>query len=212
MATFTFEALDTARKPQTGTVEAASTDEAIDRIKQLGFFPTAVRKQKFEDSTMTQIDTSIPKRRPLRFETIAQALAEAERIAAAERAGSLNRLGNWSVGQTFGHLATWATLAFDGTPLKPPWFIRLILKLQKNKYLNKGLPAGVKIPKVPGGTLGTEPLSTDDGLARLKAAFSRIDREAPTKPNVIFGPLCHDEWKRLQLRHAELHLSFLDPG
>ena len=46
MATFTYEALNAQGKPQKGTVEAASSDEAIQRIKAQGYFPTTVREQK----------------------------------------------------------------------------------------------------------------------------------------------------------------------
>jgi type IV pilus assembly protein PilC len=46
MATFTYEALNAAGKPQKGTVEAGSTEEAIQRIKGQGYFPTSVREQK----------------------------------------------------------------------------------------------------------------------------------------------------------------------
>ena len=46
MATFLYEALNAAGKPQKGTVEATSTEEAIQRIKGQGFFPTSVREQK----------------------------------------------------------------------------------------------------------------------------------------------------------------------
>jgi type IV pilus assembly protein PilC len=46
MATFTYEALNTAGKPQKGTVEADSSEKAIALIKQKGFFPTQVREQK----------------------------------------------------------------------------------------------------------------------------------------------------------------------
>jgi type IV pilus assembly protein PilC len=46
MATFTYEALNAAGKPQKGTIEAGSSEEAIQRIKQQGFFPTQVREQK----------------------------------------------------------------------------------------------------------------------------------------------------------------------
>jgi type IV pilus assembly protein PilC len=48
MPTFAYEALNAAGKPQKGTIEAASTDEAIQRIKSQGFFPTAVREQKLK--------------------------------------------------------------------------------------------------------------------------------------------------------------------
>ena len=46
MPTYTYEALNSAGKPQKGTVEAPTSEEAIQRIKGKGFFPTAVREQK----------------------------------------------------------------------------------------------------------------------------------------------------------------------
>jgi type IV pilus assembly protein PilC len=46
MASFMYEALNAAGKPQKGTVEAGTTEEAIQRIKGQGFFPTSVREQK----------------------------------------------------------------------------------------------------------------------------------------------------------------------
>jgi hypothetical protein len=54
-------------------------------------------------------------------------------------------------------------------------------------------------------------LSRDDGISRYRAALERLAREAPTQPNVVFGPLTHDQWIKLNLRHAELHLSFCQP-
>jgi len=46
MPTYTYEALNSAGKPQKGTVEATSSEDAIQRIKGQGYFPTAVREQK----------------------------------------------------------------------------------------------------------------------------------------------------------------------
>jgi type IV pilus assembly protein PilC len=46
MATFQYEALNAAGKPQKGTIDAGSTEEAIQRIKSQGYFPTSVREQK----------------------------------------------------------------------------------------------------------------------------------------------------------------------
>ena len=46
MPTFQYEALDKAGKQQKGVVEAASSDEAIQRIKLQGYFPTSVREQR----------------------------------------------------------------------------------------------------------------------------------------------------------------------
>jgi hypothetical protein len=157
------------------------------------------------------IDTSnCPGRRTLKFSSLSEAIAEADRLAEAERTGRLKQCGNWTLGQALGHLAAWAEFSYTGAPLKPPFFIRWILRMQKNNFLYSPMRAGVKIPRVAGGTLATEVVSTEDGLTRMRAAFERLERETPTAPNVIFGPLTHDEWRAINLRHAELHLSFFD--
>jgi hypothetical protein len=154
-----------------------------------------------------------PSRRKLRFSTVDDALAEAMRLAAAEREGGLATAGNWSLGQALGHLATWANVALDGYPasVHPPAVVRLIAKLLRNRVINKGMPPGMKIGRIPGGTLGTDPLPTDEGLTRFEEAFERIRRTAPTDPNPAFGPLTHEQWINLNLRHAELHLGFFVP-
>ena len=46
MGTYTYEALNAAGKPQKGSIEAKSSDEAIQRIKSQGFFPTKVQEQR----------------------------------------------------------------------------------------------------------------------------------------------------------------------
>jgi hypothetical protein len=150
-----------------------------------------------------------PNRRELNFTKIDEALVDVEVIAAAERAGRARCLGNWSTGQILDHLASWADYAFDGTPLHPPFVIRLLLRPMKRRFLHKKMPAGGKIPKVPGGTLAIAPASLDDGLAHFRMAFVRLRDQAPTAPHVIFGRLAHDEWINMHLRHAELHLSFI---
>ena len=48
MPTYAYEALNSAGKPQKGTVEAPTSEEAIQHIKGKGFFPTAVREQKIK--------------------------------------------------------------------------------------------------------------------------------------------------------------------
>ncbi|MBI1373753.1 MAG: type II secretion system F family protein [Phycisphaera sp.] len=46
MPTYQFEALDQTGKPQKGTIEAVSSDDALAKIKEQGFFPTSVREKK----------------------------------------------------------------------------------------------------------------------------------------------------------------------
>jgi hypothetical protein len=158
------------------------------------------------------IDTArVEGRRILRFNTIDDVLADVERLVEAERRGTLVRLGNWSLGQTLGHLATWVNFSFTGAPTRPPMWVKLLLRMMKKKFLHGSMRSGVRIPGIEGGTLGTEPMSLDEGLQAYRGALERLRREVPQKPNVIFGPLAHDEWIALNLRHAELHLSFMRP-
>ncbi len=160
------------------------------------------------------IDTrKVVDRRRLRFEALDEAVRDAEMMADAERGGSLRATGNWSLGQAVGHLAFWARAPFDGYPAmrQPPWLLRKLLPLFKSRFLNNKLPAGARIPGVPDGTFGVEPLPTDQALEELQTNFSRLAKQAPAVPNLVFGPMTHEEWIKLNLRHAELHLSFFHP-
>jgi hypothetical protein len=72
------------------------------------------------------------------------------------------------------------------------------------------MPRGVRIPGIAGGTCATEAVPLEDGVSRLRRSFERLKAQAPTHPSVIFGPMTHDEWIKINLRHAELHLSYLN--
>jgi hypothetical protein len=149
-------------------------------------------------------------RRTLHFNSIEDALADVEALQGPARAGTTRCLGNWTFGQILGHLAAWVEYSFDGVPMKkPPFIIRLIMRPMKRRFLYKPMSAGSNIPGVPGGTLGMDPLSLEVGLARFHSAFSRLQRETPALPHLIFGPLTRDEWINQHLRHAEVHLSFM---
>ena len=152
-------------------------------------------------------------RRPLRFEHLDDAVRGAEALADAERGGALRATGNWTLGQAIGHLAYWANAPFDGYPeTRPmPWLMKKLLPLFKNGFLNKGLPAGARIPGVPAGTFGVDVMPSDEALAQLRPAFARMQSQPPTEQNPLFGHMTHEDWIKLNLRHAELHLSFFHP-
>ena len=154
---------------------------------------------------------TVTDRRKLRFNSIDDLLADIDRIVAADKAGKLRRTGNWTAGQAMGHLAAWISYGYDGFPMKPPpWFIRIILKMMKEKYLRDGMPAGVKIPKVDAGTYAIDVISTDEGASRLRKALARLKSGEPAKfDSPAWGKMPQDERIALNLRHAELHLGFL---
>jgi hypothetical protein len=159
---------------------------------------------------MSATQTTNPvSRRTLHFNSIDEALGDVHALQAADRNGSLRKAGNWSLGQACGHVAAWVNYGFDGVPLKIPWFVKLIFRTQKKRFLRGPMPAGRSIPNVPGGTLATEPLSTAEGVARLEKAFARLKASSPGDRHPILGQMTHDQWIQGNLRHAELHLSFL---
>jgi len=136
-----------------------------------------------------------------------------ERIIAAERAGTLRAAGNWTAGQTFGHLAAWIEYSYEGYPFNVPWFIRIIVRLMKKRFLTKTMSRGVRLPGTKDGTYGTEPMTTEEGARRLRSALDRLDcREPALYPSPALGTLTPDELIALHLRHAELHLGFLHPA
>lgn len=158
------------------------------------------------------INTKKVTRRPIRLNSLDELLAEADRLAQADRQGRLKRLGNWTLGQALNHLAAWINFNYEGFPprAKPPAVIRFLLRFMRNRFLNNGLPAGVNIPKVEGGTYAVEVVSTDEGLARLRKAVQRLRTEPPKFQSPAFGPMTDEERIKLNLRHAELHLGFMD--
>ena len=157
------------------------------------------------------IDTRRLDLRPLRFATLDEALAEARRLVEHERAGRLERRGNWSTGKLLGHLAWWIDAAFDGWGVKPPLLLRLLGPLMKKSVVSSTAKPGLRVLGAPEGTYGLEELSTDEGLARFERAVERLKHHTPTAPNPVFGRMTRDQWIGLHLRHAENHLRFLVP-
>jgi hypothetical protein len=160
------------------------------------------------------VNTKAAFRRSLRLDSLDALLAEARALAQADAAGTLHATGNWSLGQTLGHIAGWMNTGFDGYPpgIPPmPWFLKLLLRGFKRKFLEQGLPAGVRIKGLAQGTAFTDPLSTAEGLDRLTRAVARMQAGTPTGPHPVFGSMRPQDWINLNLRHAELHLGFLHP-
>jgi len=162
---------------------------------------------------ITQVDTAkSTDRRKVRYHSIDELLAEIDRIVAADKAGKLRCSGNWTAGQTLGHLAAWIDFGWDGYPMQVPWFIRLIVRRKVGHYVRDGLPAGVRIPRAPDGTYGTDVLPTDEGAARLRKALQRLKNGEPARyDSPAFGRVSEEDRIALALRHAELHLGFLHP-
>lgn len=149
--------------------------------------------------------------RTLRFSSIDDCVAEIHRVVEAADQGKLRASGNWTGGQILAHLASWIEYGYEGFPIAaPPFFVRWILRWRLPKMLRDGLPRGVRIPRVEGGTTGVDSMETAEAATRLLNALQRL-RTDPNAPHQspAFGPMSHEDRIQLNLRHAELHLGFL---
>ncbi|MEX0677977.1 MAG: DUF1569 domain-containing protein [Pirellulales bacterium] len=154
-----------------------------------------------------------PRRRPLRFESIDEVAADVDRIVAAQHAGHLVATGNWTPAQIFEHLARFIEFSYEGFPFRASWPVRAVSYVAKwvawRRFVDWALRPGFRIPH--------DALRPDDwadfdvATARLRAQLTRIRRGEPmTKPSPFEGSITHDQWVYVHLRHAALHLSFLD--
>jgi len=153
--------------------------------------------------------TKVVGRRKVRFENLDEILADAEMLSARR----VRQLGNWSVGQATGHLARTMQLSLDGFGgVLAPLPIRLLLKMLKPYLLTRGFRPGFKLPSPVAEKAILEPsFSSEQGLSELRASIERLKQEPQRAVHPAFGKLTREEWNKVHLRHAELHLSFFVP-
>lgn len=149
---------------------------------------------------------SVTGRRKLRFEQLADIERDAEQLAA----GDIVCLGNWSAGQVFSHCAQTINSFLDGHDFgKVSIFGRLLGWFIKGRVLNGTIPAGFKLPD-PVLEPPTQ-ISVGAALASLKSALARWRTAVLPPSHPFFGKMSREDWDKLQLRHCELHFSFLTP-
>ena len=145
MPTYAYEALNAAGKPQSGTVEATTSDEAVQMIKGEGFFPTSVREQKVKGDGRVRGGDKVKKKR---------------------KKGGVMSISIGGVGRK--HLTTFtrqlSTLQDAGLPLLRSM---QILEAQQKPGLLKSILGGVS-EEIEGGT------TLSDAMARYPRAFDRL--------------------------------------
>ncbi|MGO8748668.1 MAG: DUF1569 domain-containing protein [Thermoguttaceae bacterium] len=157
-----------------------------------------------------RVDTkAVQGRRELSFASLDEVVADAERLVASPHT---KMLGNWPLGQLLTHLTRAVNNSIDGTSTKAPWLLRIVGPLIKGRLLQKRMPPGFKLPKDVEAGFFPAAVSAQEALDGLRTAVGRLQKEKMTARHPILGKLTHEEWTRLHLLHAELHLSFAVPG
>ena len=166
--------------------------------------------------TDARVNTKTAERRGLGYDSFDDLASDLRTIEAAHNAGTLATTGNWSAGQVMEHVAILMECAVDGFPGKPaPWAIRKLARLLFLKKALSGEPLnpGFKIPDQASFLRPGDDTTDERGLARLSAIVERVRGGAEfTHPSPLFEKLSHEQWTTLQLGHASMHLSFVDPG
>jgi hypothetical protein len=143
-------------------------------------------------------------RRQVRYESYADLLADAEQLARTK----VKTLGNWSYGQILKHVAQSTDSSIDGSGFALPAPVRWLFSLlMKRKFLTQPIPAGFKAPK----NFQPQEASVDEALCLLRTAIARQASENQRAMHPAFGKISKDEWTLFNLRHAEMHMSFVVP-
>jgi hypothetical protein len=147
-------------------------------------------------------------RRTVHYNTFDDLLADAERLAVSQT----KSLGNWSLGQILKHLSLSIDMMIDGGEFSLPAPVRFVMRLlMKKRMLSRTLSPGFKLPKKASRFI-PPPTSTEDGLRMLRAAVQRVKGTSQRGLHPAFGKLTKHEWDEFQLRHCEMHLSFIVPA
>jgi hypothetical protein len=160
-------------------------------------------------ATQAPVDTSKASgRREVRYRNHDEVLADAERLAAT----GYRQLGNWSLGQVAKHLSAAMNTALDGWKVLPAWPIRRLARfLYKDKVVRGPMQPGFKLPAKFASALIPDATADAAGIEALRTAVRRWKTEPQRHPHGFFGKLTSDEWEKLMLNHAAMHMSFLVP-
>ena len=155
----------------------------------------------------------MPEPRTLTFDSLDDAVAEAERL----KATGYERAGNWDLGQVCGHLADWMLFAVDGPP-PVPWPLRPFLWVARRTFapgqMRKSLASHSMPPGLPTlpATVPPEGRDEDGAVAELRTAVARFTAHpGGYHPSPMFGHVSRAEWDGLQRVHCAHHLGFLVP-
>lgn len=163
------------------------------------------------------VDPRFARRRMVVFASLDDVERDLGVLETAHRVGRLRRLGNREPGAIFQHLAVSIRGSFDGMPElngAALLWLRLVGPFVKSRVLAQPLRPGVRMASRAEQALWEDDVNFEAALAALRQQIDRL-RSSPSGPEAkhpIFGRLTSAEWRAFHLRHAELHLSFLDPG
>jgi hypothetical protein len=158
---------------------------------------------------MNEIDRKQADRRTLHFDSLDDALAEAERLAGSDVTTTANR----SYGQILEHLArTFDVVTGHTAGVTVPLPLRWIMRVARPWVLARPMKPGFNLPSNAQSVFWpSDDVSVAEGMAHFRESLERF-RQADSLPkHPLFGKMTRQQHDQLQCRHCELHLSFVHP-
>ncbi|MFK7820959.1 MAG: DUF1569 domain-containing protein [Planctomycetaceae bacterium] len=153
--------------------------------------------------------TKNAERRELNFNSLDEAVAEAERLAS----GEVRTTGNHTFAEILKHLALTHDMSSGKVSgPRPPWYMRLMIPLMKGMIFKGGAKPGFKLPADAEAFFWPkEEFSVADALAHLKESVEHYKQKGPLAVHPVFGKATSEQVDRLNCTHCAMHLSFVHP-
>ena len=150
-------------------------------------------------------------RRNLSFTTMAEILGDIEMLDAFVNEGrTISATGNWTPAQIIEHVVYFVDGSIDGFDFKAPFVIRIFGKIMRSRILNKSMSPGIKLPPKMKMVLPSPKTTWPDAVTHARKAILRVEAgKQMTQPSPLLGKMSHNDWVKLQCRHAEMHFSFI---
>lgn len=148
-------------------------------------------------------------RRELSFNSLDEAVADAERLAA----GEVRTTGNHSFAEILRHLALTHDMATGKNEApRPPWFMRLLMPFLKGMILNGPIKPGFNLPKASENYFWPDTdIDVPSALTHFKESVENYKQVGPLPIHPVFGKIDRDQSDRLNCGHCAMHLSFVHP-
>lgn len=154
-----------------------------------------------------------PKKRPLHLQDFEALMVE---VTSLYEKGYISN-GNWTLAQICGHLSDWMRFPIDGYPVSPLpmraifWLMqKTVGSRMKQKILAEGFKGGT--PTMQTTVPAPDAMTDQQGVEQLREMVNRVSvYHGKLFPSPLFGPLDHETMVKINLRHAEHHLGYLEP-
>jgi Protein of unknown function (DUF1569) len=155
------------------------------------------------------------KRKPIHLRSLQELLAETTRIEAYAAAGQVRPLGKWTTAQVFQHLSIFVKGSLDGFSFQYPWHIRALSQfvgcISWRWLMKVAFRPGFTNPVVAQTVEPQSSVTLADAAEFLRCQLGRVlGGEVMTQRSPTGEKLSHEQWVECHLRHAELHLRFLE--